>query len=798
MIVNISIVLCGSRYYNLGLDRKVNHFNDICYSEPIPQDVPSDVINIQSTGSVFAPVIEVIGSPDIEWIFDDGSTSSSLKPVKDYGTEGSRHNYLKVTPWSALIGINVGYDAGDGGYGGFDLVDGQNISGFNNLNLVAGSLQYLCASNNPQLQELDLRELIDLEFIELYRCYNLTTLRLDSHPVLERLCVENCDLDALNLSGCIALEDLRGALNNFSSINWGSIGQALWHICVRDNPQFTENIPELSQFPNLTELYTWNDNQIGPFECHSTVIKDIRAFDNHYTSADISGCTNLSVFYLSGSQLTLINIDGTNSLMYVKLENCGLVQSLVDYVLKILDGAGQSNGNLDLTGNAVPSAEGLDHYNNLTGKGWAVQIETDDTTPVLTIPSDYNGIKDGNCEYDALPSVTGHATATDNYDDEPTVTYSDVIEEAECLTTISRTWKAEDYFGNFVTGIQNITFTDNTEPVLILPDDYSGSKDASCLYETLPAVTGQATATDNCDNEVTITYNDVVEETEALTMITRTWRAEDNCENIVTGIQTITFIDDTEPELMIPDDYAGSKDDICSYDAIPDETGQATATDNCDAEVAISYTDAVVEKEYSTDIIRTWKAEDDSGNSITGIQNIIFTDDLDPILTLPSDYTGYYKDSISPYDTIPAVTGQATAMDNCDEEVAISYTDEIAESEYSIEITRTWMAEDKSGNNVTGTQMIKFMVDNTHGKVDPVKIMISGNLMIVFLCDDFVSYRVDLINSSGVLISRKYIETNTLEFDISGLTPGLYFLVISKGEINRVEKVFINNVGVLM
>jgi hypothetical protein len=38
------------------------------------EPVPSDAINIQSNGAVFAPVIEVTGTPLIEWIFDDSTT----------------------------------------------------------------------------------------------------------------------------------------------------------------------------------------------------------------------------------------------------------------------------------------------------------------------------------------------------------------------------------------------------------------------------------------------------------------------------------------------------------------------------------------------------------------------------------------------------------------------------------------------------------------------------------------------------------------------------------------------------
>jgi hypothetical protein len=98
---------------------------DPCQCKP----VPSDVINMQSNGAVFAPVIEVVGTPAIEWVFDDATTSASVTPTKDYGGPGCRHNYLKVTPWSALIGINVGYDASDGGYDGFATVTNYIIVG---------------------------------------------------------------------------------------------------------------------------------------------------------------------------------------------------------------------------------------------------------------------------------------------------------------------------------------------------------------------------------------------------------------------------------------------------------------------------------------------------------------------------------------------------------------------------------------------------------------------------------------------------------------------------------------------
>jgi Leucine-rich repeat (LRR) protein len=226
------------------------------------------------------------------------------------------------------------------------------------------------------LTELDLTELTALKFIELLYCQNLATLALGTHPVLERICVEDCNLGAIDLSGCPALADLRSASNNYTSINWGTTGAALWHICVRSNPGLTANLPDLTQFPLLRELLTWEDNQTGPFVCHSSNILKIDSYDNHYTSLDVSGCTSLMELNLSGNQLASVELGTAISLRDLTLKGCGLTESQVDYILQTLDASGVSYGVLDLNDNAAPSAAGLVHNNNLIAKNWTTIINT--------------------------------------------------------------------------------------------------------------------------------------------------------------------------------------------------------------------------------------------------------------------------------------------------------------------------------------------------------------------------------------------------------------------------------------
>jgi hypothetical protein len=104
------------------------------------------------------------------------------------------------------------------------------------------------------------------------------------------------------------------------------------------------------------------------------VIERIDASDNHYTSVDRSGCTNLVEVYLSGNKMTSLNLGAANNLTQVSLNNCYIAESLTDYVLQTLDVAGLSDGELYLSGNAPPSASGMVCHDNLKSKGWTISI----------------------------------------------------------------------------------------------------------------------------------------------------------------------------------------------------------------------------------------------------------------------------------------------------------------------------------------------------------------------------------------------------------------------------------------
>lgn len=364
-------------------------------SEDLLLDIPlmasAASIVFTTEGSSFAPVLTVSGNPSIRWVFADGTTSSSAAPNKNYGSPGRRLNRLQVKPWSAVQRINIGYDGGDGGSPEIEYVQDQHVSAVRGLHLVAPYLGQWCSSYN-QITSLDFRNFTNLDTIECYNSQSLRTVNLTNTPKLRRACFEDCNLAALDLAGSPNLEDLRGALNDFPTINFGSIGAHVWHICVRDNPQMTNQtiFADMTNFPNLMHLYIWNDNQAGALRLPATnPISEvyILADDNHYTSVDLSGALANAALRgmvsLRNNNLSAISLTGCRQITELYLENNLFDSATLDTLLGTLDALGRSESTIgpggqllaDLRGNATPGTTGYNYALSLAGKGWTVAAE---------------------------------------------------------------------------------------------------------------------------------------------------------------------------------------------------------------------------------------------------------------------------------------------------------------------------------------------------------------------------------------------------------------------------------------
>jgi len=134
-------------------------------------------------------------------------------------------------------------------------------------------------------------------------------------------------------------------------------------------------------------------------------------------------------------------------------------------------------------------------------------------------------------------------------------------------------------------------------------------------------------ASDNCDTDVVIVFNEDRTDNEADNnyVLTRTWIATDDCGNTAMGQQVILVLNETENndpclandcETIAPIIANVPADITVNFDAVP-APAQPIATDNCDTDVNLSMIETVSESVDSRNYVltRTWTATDDCGNT---------------------------------------------------------------------------------------------------------------------------------------------------------------------------------------
>ena len=168
--------------------------------------------------------------------------------------------------------------------------------------------------------------------------------------------------------------------------------------------------------------------------------------------------------------------------------------------------------------------------------------------------------------------------------DEVTALYQQLPITGCCNTgTIGRIWTATDECGNTSSAIQFITVQDTTAPELVgVPADETVECDA------VPEA-AIVTATDNCDDDVEVTFLEerIDGECDGCYILTRTWTATDDCGNSTSAIQVITVQDTTAPSISVsvsPDTLWPANHKMIQI------TATLTVSDNCDSEPEVVVT----------------------------------------------------------------------------------------------------------------------------------------------------------------------------------------------------------------
>ena len=333
-----------------------------------------------------------------------------------------------------------------------------------------------------------------------------------------------------------------------------------------------------------------------------------------------------------------------------------------------------------------------------------INVNDEELPEFITTPADVTI----NCG-DTIPVFT--FVATDNCDTDIVITRMDSIStqtfngtSTDVCFEITRRWIATDNCGNTDLHTQITTVIDTIAPQFVnTPTDQT----LECT-DAIPTYTLQAT--DNCDNNVSITLSDSTstQSSNDCFEINRTWIATDKCGNTDTFSQAITIIDTIRPAFT----NAPANMTIECTESIP--TYVVEATDNCDQVVDVMMVDSTstqVENDCFT-ITRTWIASDNCGNSESATQILTIIDTIAPVFeNVPVDASIACTDAIPTFDIM--------ATDNCDTDVEVIMTDSTSTQANNdcYTITRTWTATDNCGNAETFTHELAIM-DN----VNPVFI----------------------------------------------------------------------------
>ena len=275
-----------------------------------------------------------------------------------------------------------------------------------------------------------------------------------------------------------------------------------------------------------------------------------------------------------------------------------------------------------------------------------------------------------------------------------------------------RKWTFTDICGNSSSVSQTITVKDTIAPLAPPPPP---GVTVACPDDIPPA--GPLVAIDNCGDTIVATPTGMIMDGPCPNkfMMIRTWTFTDSCGNTSSVTQKITVNDSIAPEFPNCEDLLFVEvavDSFCVADTSPASLGIPIVTDNCDDTVKLSYEDIPIDEFCPGfyEFIRFWTAMDSCGNTSFCEQYIVVYDTIKPVITCPADTT---IDCTA--DTSVASLGMATAVDNCDSNLVITYSDAVfagnCEGESIIE--RTWTATECFTENFSTCVQTITVIDTT-------------------------------------------------------------------------------------
>jgi hypothetical protein len=366
-------------------------------------------------------------------------------------------------------------------------------------------------------------------------------------------------------------------------------------------------------------------------------------------------------------------------------------------------------------------------------------------------------------------------TATDACSGATVVITSEVLNSGGCLGVLHRVYTATDLCGNTTTAEQYITITDNVNPTL---NNVPGETTVECaLVEVseggLLFGIGDVTASDNCDNNATLTYREVIVPTNDDCPnsydVIRIWRAEDVCENFFIDSALVHVVDTEGPIFSVaPQDTT-----INCNQSIP--AANAQVYDECGAALVANFDSTILgncPQNYT--IKRTFRATDECGNTSFHIQYIYVLDEEAPDFIENQRLFTYECGA-----QIPVI--QPVATDNCGA-IDYDYTDSEVDATNPClkKFYRTWVAEDQCNNASEFVQTI-FIEDTTAPVFDAYEMQIPRD------CGDYQGVYVtaqDVCNGATITFRDQVVSGSC-----QGRVIRMYYATDACGNVDSTQQI---------
>jgi hypothetical protein len=358
-------------------------------------------VRITALGTI-SPVVELAAgsTATVTWTVEEtGVAVTGLSPT--ISISGTQHVLLTAVDTGGrnaladLTTINFGFDhtqdVGNSSLSaGYDHSP-QSISAVGRVREMTGLVRFLAANITTLTGTIDFTGLSWLQSVECYGS-RVQSVNLSGCTSLVRVCLESNDLASVNLGPALGgLTDFRAAAQRggtLTMVPWPGDLASLYHFCGHGQVIAFD----LSKLTVVEELLIWNTGQSGAFAPQSAALRAALAYDNNYTTADLTGQFPAGrancVLDLHGNLLTAVTLDGCDGLSTIDLSDNDLDEAAIDAILAEAASWGTSNGSIDLTSNAAPSGGGATAALTLAGRGWTVDVDEAPLDPDLGVLSD--------------------------------------------------------------------------------------------------------------------------------------------------------------------------------------------------------------------------------------------------------------------------------------------------------------------------------------------------------------------------------------------------------------------------